>query len=179
MLKWIIFGFLVMAVLSCSNVAFKNSFEKDNIINLTERELWRMHRDVRFASFIYEDGSVLDGLLLRWEPDSILIQPRGTEQPTKIRSSGVIGIKIETGNRILESLALGTAVAGGYVGLAKSYSLSGASLTGAIAKLLGPPLIIFGAIAIGSSMEKYRLYRVPEEFEFDYEKANSLYELLE
>jgi hypothetical protein len=157
----------------------KDSFEKDNIINLTERELWRIHRSIRFTSFIYEDGSVLDGLLLRWEPDSILIQPRGMDQPAKIPSSGVIGLKVEIGNRILESLALGTATAGAYIGLAKSYSLSEASTTEAIAKLLGPPLIIFGAIAIGSSMEKYRLYRVPEEFEFDYDEANSLYELLE
>lgn len=179
MLKWIIFGFLVIAVLSCSSAVLKNSFEKDNISNLTERELWRIHRNIRFTSFIYEDGSVLDGLLLRWEPDSILIQPRGADQPAKIPSSGIIGIKIEIGNRILESLALGTAAAGAYIGLAKSYSLGEASVTEAIAKLLGPPLIIFGAIAIGSSMEKYRLYRVPEEFEFDYEKANSLYELLE
>lgn len=175
--KILIFCLLAIFLVGCSSVVRKGSEGSAEI--LTEQELWRMHRDVRYISFTYEDGSVLDGLLLRWEPDSILIQPRGTEQPTKIPSSGVIGIRVEIGNRILESLALGTAAAGGYIGLAKSYNLGGASATEAITKLLGPPLIIFGAIAFGSSMEKYRLYRVPQEFEFDYEKANSLYELLE
>ncbi len=179
MLKWIIFGFLVIAVLSCSNAVLKNPFEKENIINLTERELWRMHKDVRYASFIYDDRSAIEGLLLRWQPDSILIQPRGADQPIQIPSSGIIGIKIETGNRILESLVLGTVAAGAYVGLVKSYDLGEATATEAMTKLLGPPLIIFGAIAIGSSMEKYKFYTVPAGFEFDYEEANSLYELLE
>lgn len=179
MSKWIIFGFLVIAVLSCSNVVLKDSFEKDNIVNLTERELWRMHRDVRFTSFVYDNSPVIEGLLLRWEPDSILIQPRGTDQPAKIPSSGIIGVRVETGNRILESLVLGTVAAGAYAGLAKSYDLGEASAAEALAKLLGPPLIIFGAIAVGSSVETFKLYRVPEGFEFDYEEANSLYELLE
>ncbi len=179
MLKWIIFGFLVIAVLSCSNAVLKNPFEKDNITDLTERELWRMHKDVRFAGFIYDDRSEIEGLLLRWQPDSILIQPRGADQPIRIPSSGITGIRIETGNRILESLILGTVAAAAYVGSVKSYDLGETTATEAMTKLLGPPLIIFGAIAVGSSMEKYRLYRVPEGFEFDFEEANSLYELLE
>jgi hypothetical protein len=178
-LKRIISGFLAIAVLSCSNSVLKNPFGKEKITNLTERELWRMHKDVRFASFIYDDRSEIEGLLLRWQPDSILIQPREADQPIQIPSSGIIRIRIETGNRILESLILGTVAAGAYVGSVKSYDLGGATATEAMTKLLGPPLIIFGAIAVGSSMEKYRLYRVPEGFEFDYEEANSLYELLE
>ena len=179
MLTRVIPGLLLISVLSCSSALIKNSFERENVDILTERELWRMHKDVRFASFIYDDRSEIEGLLLRWQPDSILIQPRGADQPIRIPSSGIIGIRIETGNRILESLILGTVAAAAYVGSVKSYDLGETSATEAMTKLLGPPLIIFGAIAVGSSMEKYRLYRVPEGFEFDYEEANSLYELLE
>jgi hypothetical protein len=175
----IILGFLAMAVLSCSSAVMKDSFKKESTINLTERELWRMHNTVPLVSFVYESDSVSEGLLLRWKPDSILIQPRETDLPIKIPASGMIGIRVATGNRILESLAFGTVAAGAYIGLAKSYSLGEASITEAIAKLLGPPLIIFGTIAIGSSLEKYEYYRIPDGFEFDYEKANSLYELLE
>ncbi len=172
-------GLFLISVLSCSSALIKNSFERENVDILTERELWQMHRDVRFTSFMYDNNFTREGFLLRWEPDSILIQPRGAGQPAKIPSSGIIGIRVEIGNRILESLLLGTAAAGAYVGLAKSYSLGEASTTEAMAKLLGPPLIIFSAMAIGSAVEKSKLYRVPEEFEFDYDEANSLYKLLE
>ncbi len=175
--KILIFCLLVIFLVGCSSVVRQGSEGGAEV--LTERELWQMHKDVRFASFIYDDRSKIEGLLLRWQPDSILIQPRGADQPILIPSSGIIGIRVETGNRILESLALGTVAAGAYIGSVKSYDLGGATVTEAMAKLLGPPLIIFGAIAIGSSMEKYKLYSVPAGFEFDFEEANSLYELLE
>ena len=146
---------------------------------LTERNLWRLHGDVPYTHFEYADGSRSEGLLLRWKPDSILVQPRQTDLPLKIPASGVIRIKIEVGNRIWEALTIGAVTAGGYFGLARSYDLGGVTLEEAIWKVLVPPVILVTSIAIGSGMDRYKEYIVPEGFEFDYDDANSLYELLE
>jgi hypothetical protein len=168
---------LILLTMSCAHAVKMDV--SDDTAAVTDRELWRMHRDVRSISFQYDDGEVKEGILLRWEPDSILIQPRGRVQPTKIQATGIRTLKVNMGNRIWESLALGSVVGGVYVAAVKSYDFSGVSVTDAIFKLLGPPVIVFGSIAIGSGMEKHKMYRVPEGFEFDYEKANSLYKLLE
>jgi hypothetical protein len=168
---------MILMVLSCAHAVRKDVSEDTPVV--TDRELWRMHRDVRSISFLYDNGEVREGVLLRWEPDSILIQPPGRVQPAKIPATGIRALSVKVGNRIWESLALGSVVGGVYVAAVKSYDFSDASVTDAIFKLLGPPVIVFGSIAIGSGMDKHIMYRVPEEFEFDYDKANSLYKLLE
>ena len=175
--KVLIIGFPALLLVACSSVFKRASGDGDNI--LTERTLWRLHRDVPYTHFEYADGSRSEGLLLRWKPDSILVQPRETDLPVKIPASGVIRIKIEVGNRIWEALTIGTIAAGGYFGLAGSYDLSGVTLGEAIWKVLVPPVILVTSIAIGSGMDKYEEYILPEELEFDYDEANSLYELLE
>jgi len=175
--KILIFCLPVIFLVGCSSVVRQGSGGGAEI--LTERELWRMHKDVRFTSFMYDNRSVKEGLLLRWEPDSILIQPRGTDQPVRIPAPGVVRIKIEVGNRIWEAMAIGTVAAGGYFGLVRSYDLSGVTLGEAIWKVFVPPVILVTSIAIGSSIDRYKEYMVPEGFEFDYDEANSLYELLE
>lgn len=168
---------LIMLIMSCAHAVMKDVSDDTPVV--TDREVWRMHRDVRSIVFYYEDERVEEGILLRWEPDSILIQPRARVQPIRIPATGIRALRVKVGNRIWESLALGTGAGGVYVVAVKSYDFSGVSVTDAIFKLLGPPVIIFGSIAIGSGMDKYKVYRVPDGFEFDYEKANSLYKLLE
>lgn len=175
--KILIIGFAALLLLSCSSVLKRGSGDEDNI--LTEWTLWRLHGDVPYTQFLYADGSRSEGLLLRWKQDSILVQPRQTDLPVKIPASGVVGLKIEVGNRIWEALTIGTIAAAGYFGLAGSYDLGGVTLEEAIWKLFVPPVILVTSIAIGSGMDRYEEYIVPEDFEFDFDEANSLYELLE
>lgn len=146
---------------------------------LTERSLWRIHRDIPYTFFEYKDGQNREGLLLNWKPDSILVQPRGTGRPTRIPADGLQRIRIEVGNRIWEGLTVGGAAAAIYIVLAKSYELNNVSLGQAVWKLFVPPFILVTSVAVGSSMYKHEEYVVPEGFRFDYDEASSLYELLE
>jgi hypothetical protein len=169
---------LLIALLSaCSTVARKGGSDSREI--LTERRLWEIHKDISYTYFEYEDGQYRQGLLLNWKPDSILVQPRGEGKPVRIPTEGLRSIRIEVGNRIWEGLAVGSGIAGIYFGLAKSYELSNVSLGEAVWKLFVPPLIVVSSIVVGSGIDKHEEFIVPEDFEFDYDKAKSLYELLE
>jgi len=177
MIKTVISIVLAASVLSCSTVITKDI--SDNNGEITERKLWRMHKDIRYTIFIYDDSTTREGLLLRWKPDSILVQPRGAGMPVRIPSAGITAVRIEVGNRMPEWVAGSVLAAGAYVALMKSYELTSASQAEGVAKLLGPPLIIIAAMGIGSGMNKYEEYKVPEGFEFDFDKADVFYKALE
>ena len=117
--------------------------------------------------------------MLRWKPDSILVQPRGADLPVRIPTAGLSAIKIEIGNRIWESLAIGAAGAVVYAVIIKSWKLTGASMVAGVAKLLGPPAILVVSTAIGSGMKRDEEYRIPEGFKFDFDRADLLYKALE
>ena len=177
MVKKIVYAFLALSVFSCSTVARKG--ESESNLELSEKQLWQIHKDIRYTIFIYEDGGRKEGLLLRWKPDSILVQPRGADLPMKIPTAGISAIKIEIGNRIWKSLAIGTIVAGAYAGVIRSWDFTDVSTGLAVAKLLGPPAILIISTAIGSGMNKYEEYRIPKGFIFDFDKADMLYRALE
>ena len=168
---------LVLLTSGCSTVVRRGDDKPREV--LTERQLWRIHRDIHYTYFEYKDGQVREGILLKWMPDSILVQPRGKNKPVRIPTEGIKSIRIEVGNRIWEGLAIGSGMAGIYIALAKSYDLNDISLGQAIWKLFVPPAILVSSIAIGSGMDKHKEYIVPEGFRFDYDEANSLYKLLE
>lgn len=172
-------GFLLLALflLACSTVVRRGGDDAKEVLN--DRRLWEIHRDIPYTYFEYEDGQRKEGLLLNWKPDSILVQPRGEVKPVRIPAEGLQLIRIEVGNRIWEGLAAGSVVAAIYIGAAKSYQLSNISLSQAIWKLFVPPFILVSSIVVGSGMDKHQEYIVPEGFRFDYDEANSLYELLE
>ncbi len=135
---------------------------------LTEDKLYEIHQDVRFTYFHYADSSIAAGLLLRWEPDSILIQGRGDIKPHMIPTDGVELIETVTGNKIGRGLVLGSLVAGGYFALVRGWELSGVTFITALGKLLVPPAIIVAGIALGSSRETRETYYLPPGFIFDY-----------
>ncbi len=135
---------------------------------LTENKLYEIHQDVRFTYFHYADSSVAAGLLLRWEPDSILIQGRGDLKPHMIPTDGVELIETVTGNKIGQGLLLGSLVAGGYFALVRGWELNGVTFVSALGKLLVPPAIIVAGIALGSSRETRETYYLPPGFIFDY-----------
>ncbi|MEE9553398.1 MAG: hypothetical protein V3W18_03785 [candidate division Zixibacteria bacterium] len=176
-MKIIIYGIIALICLSCSSPVKKELSESAG--ELTERELWRFHRDIRYTYFYYEDGEKKEGLLLRWKPDSILVQPRGVDLPWNIPAAGIKAIRLEMGNRVWSAFTIGTIAALVYIGVIKSYDLTDVSTGDAFAKLAGPPAILAGAMAIGSGKYTYDDYRLPDGFVFDFDKVNSLYEALE
>ena len=135
---------------------------------LTEDKLYEIHQDIRFTYFHYADSAVAAGLLLRWEPDSILIQGRGEAKPHMIPTKGVMLIETVTGNKIGPGLLLGTLVAGGYFALVRGWELSGVTFVAALGKLFVPPAIIVAGIALGASRETRETYYLPPGFIFDY-----------
>ncbi len=171
------FGFAALFILSCSSPVKKDLSVTAG--ELTERELWRFHRDVRYTYFYYDDGSISKGLLLRWKPDSVLIQPRGANLPINIPAKGIIALKVETGNRVWKAFPIGAAAALVYAVAIKSYDLIDVSTGMAFAKLFGPPAILAGSIAIGSGMYTYEDYRLPDGFLFDFDRVNPIYEAIE
>jgi hypothetical protein len=138
---------------------------------LTEDKLYQIHQDIRFTYFHYADSAIVSGLLLRWEPDSILIQKRGEAKPTQIPVSGITYIETVTGNRTGEGLAIGTLLAGGYFALVRGWELNNITFASALGKLLVPPIILIAGIAIGSSKEIKEVYYLPPGFIFNYESA--------
>jgi len=164
-------------ILSCSTV-----IRRDLSVNrgeITEKELWQIHKDVRYTKFIYGDSVVNEGLLLRWMPDSILVQPRKQSTPVWISAQGVSAIQVEIGNRMPEWIAISVLAAGAYVAALKSWELTSASMGEGVAKLLGPPVIVFSAMGIGSSINKYQEYKIPQGFKFNYDKVDGFYRILE
>lgn len=170
-------GIILMGFVSCSTVIRRDLSENNG--EITVRELWNLHRDVRYTKFIYSDSTVKEGLLLRWKPDSIMVQPRKRSSPVWIPSEGITAIQIETGNRMPEWVAGSVLAAGVYVVFLKSWELTSASQTEGVAKLLGPPLIVFSAMGIGSGINKYQEYKIPAGFKFDFDKENQFFEILE
>ena len=171
---WVISATLILA---CGSAVKKDLSEK--AAELTEWELWRIHRDVRYVYFHYDDGSVREGLLLRWKADSLLVQPRRTDLPVKIPAAGISWLGVETGTRVWRAFTIGAIAALAYAGIARSHDLSSASWTEAAAKLLGPPAILAGSVAAGSGWYEYRDYRLPDGFEFDIDEVKVLFEALE
>jgi len=156
--------------LSCSAVAKKNIDQDINILD--SRTLWQIHTDLRYTYFYYDDGSVVDGLLLRWNLDTIKIVPDGFEQPILIESMGINKIEIVSGNKIFKYLAFSGPIAAGML-LIDNSGDSGSS----IASLAAPMLVVASAI-FGASRDKTTSYKVSPDFTFDYEKEKSLYEFL-
>ncbi len=177
MTKKVFFGFAALLILSCSSPIKKELSVTAG--ELTERELWRFHRDIRYTYFYYDDGAISEGLLLRWKPDSILVQPRGVDLPINIPANRIKALRVETGNKVWRAFTVGMLAALAYAGAMKSYDLIDVSTGDAFAKLFGPPAILAGSIAVGSGMYTYEDYRLPDGFVFDFDKVNSLYEALE
>lgn len=177
MTKRVFFGFAALFILSCSSPVKKEFSVTTG--ELTERELWRFHRDIRYTYFYYDDGSISEGLLLRWKPDSILVQPRGADLPINVPTKGIIALRVETGNKVWRAFTIGAIVALAYAGAMKSYDLIDVSTGSAFAKLFGPPAILAGSIAIGSGMYTYEDYRLPDGFVFDFDRVNPIYEAIE
>jgi hypothetical protein len=143
---------------------------------LTSEQLWQINEDVLFTYFYYDDRHVESGLLLRWMPDSILIQERGEDLPRKIPSFGINRIETITGNKLFAGLSVGTLAGAAYFAAVRGDRLTGISFAAALAKLLVPPAMIITGMAIGSSMDTKDSYVVPPEFQFDYEAAKIIFQ---
>ncbi len=169
---------ILLVVVACSGTIRSGSFGTPSMV-LSEGILWDIHQDVRYTSFRYADGSIREGILLRWQADSIQVQPGGSSLPVRIPARGIVSIKIRTGNRIWESMAAGGVLASGYFLAVKGYDLGKGSFWSDLNKVLVSPLMIMASIAIGATMERYEEYTVPDDFQFDYDKARSLYKFIE
>jgi hypothetical protein len=145
---------------------------------LTEDRLWEINQDVRYTYFHYADSSIVSGLMLHWEPDSILIQMRGETKPRLITTDGLVRIDAVTGNKIGRGVTLGTAAAGLYFILVRGWEFNNVSFLNALGKLLVPPAIIITAIGIGSSKETKETYYLPPGFIFDYEAVKRYHQVL-
>ena len=140
-------------------------------MELNEERLYRINDETRFTRFYYPDGRSESGLMLRWKPDSIYIQPRGTGLPMAIPTQGLTRIETVTGNRMLTGLAYGTLIAGGYFAAVQGWKLSNVTFGQALEKLFVPPIIILTAMGLGASKDTYEIYTVPPGFLFDYDIA--------
>jgi hypothetical protein len=138
---------------------------------LTSEQLWKIHEDVPFTRFYYRDQRIESGLLLRWMPDSILIQERGIGNPRQIPSAGLFKIETVTGNRLFEGLGAGILAGAIYASIVRSDQLKGRSFPAALAKLLVPPALMITGMAIGSSKDKKEVYYVPSHFIYNHEEA--------
>jgi len=143
---------------------------------LTSEKLIEIHKDVRFTRFYYDDGLIESGLLLRWTPDSILIQERGQGSPIAIPVAGIGRLETITGNEMLEGLVIGTLVGAAYFVAVGGYDLGAVTFGEAMAKLLVPPAIIITGMAIGAGRDKKEVFIVPPDFRFDYEEARATYQ---
>jgi hypothetical protein len=147
-----------------------------NLRFLSEAKLWQIHEDTRFTWFHYSNGRTESGLLLRWQPDSILIQPRGKELPITIPADSLAQIETVTGNRSLIGFAVGALLAAGYSAGVGFGTNGGITLWEAIAKFLVPPAIIVTGVVVGSSMELRESFLIPPGFKFDFEAVKKRYE---
>lgn len=145
--------------------------------DLTINRAWKMHEDISFVYFYYRDGSVQSGLLLKWKGDEILIQKKGKGVPESIPSADLKMVKAVVGNRIWESIPIGTVLGAGYFFLVKGYDLGGQSSGSAIVKMFGAPLFIMASIAYGASREKSETYLVPDDFKFDYDEIKKIHKI--
>jgi hypothetical protein len=159
---------ILIATSCASHVRHDQSNERQI---LTENILWRTHQDVRFTYFHYADSSLVSGLLLRWEPDSILIQKRGEAKPSMIPTTGITYIETVTGNRFGEGFVIGTLVAGAYFAAVRGWELSNITFVSALGKLLVTPAILIAGITVGASREIKKAYYLPPDFKFDYESV--------
>jgi hypothetical protein len=138
---------------------------------LTERQLLEINNENRFTRFYYSDGKTISGIMLRWIPDSVYIQPRGTGLPLPIPTTGLAKIETVTGNKMFIGLAIGTLVAGAYFIAIKGYDLNQVTFLEGLAKLLVPPAAILTAMGIGASRDTYESYLIPPNFKFDYDAS--------
>ncbi len=145
---------------------------------LTEDILYEINQDVRYTYFHYADSSIASGLMLRWEPDSILIQGRGEIKPRMITTDGLVYIDAVSGNKIGPGILLGTAAAGLYFALVRGWEINNVTFLSALGKLLVPPAIIVTAIGIGSSKETKETYYLSPGFIFDYEAVKRYHQTL-
>ena len=168
---------LTALFISCAAHPPKLSPAKSQLI--TEYELYKMHQDTRFVYFQYSSGEIKSGLLLRWQNDSILIQPRHYPTPVKIPSAGISSIISEIGNHGFLGAAAGIAsgiTVGGLAFLASpSWELHNAGFPAVFAKVILPPALAIGGFAYGSSKPINRHYTVPDGFKFDYNWAEDFY----
>ncbi|HBC47676.1 MAG TPA: hypothetical protein DEO84_11770 [candidate division Zixibacteria bacterium] len=172
--------YLSLAILiACSCASHVRRDQPNERQILTENILWRTHQDVRFTYFHYTDSNLVSGLLLRWEPDSILIQKRGEAKPSMIPTAGITYIETVTGNRFGEGFIVGTLVAGGYFALVRGWELSNITFVSALGKLLVTPAILITGITIGSSREIKKAYYLPPNFIFDYESVKRYHKIQE
>lgn len=157
----------VMLSLSCGGAAKKN--QPPEAFTITEQRLLEINEDARFIRFFYFDGKTESGILLRWKPDSILIQSRGQGMPHHIPADGITQIEVVTGNRSLSGVAWGTLVAAAYAGAVRIDQINGITFWSAVAKLFVTPAIIVTGAAIGAGRETKELYNVPQDFIFDFD----------
>jgi hypothetical protein len=173
-----ILGVLAMLLItSCGSHVRRGESSSDKI--LTEDKLWEIHQDVRFTTFHYADSAAASGLLLRWEPDSILIQGRGEPIPRQITTVGLVRIETVTGNKIGLGIGLGSLAAAAYFALVRGWEFNNITFLSALGKLLVPPAIIVTAIAIGSSRETKEIYNLPPGFIFDYDAVKRYHQIRE
>ena len=165
-------------LLSGCGIFIRKNVEKEEEM-MTINRLWQMHEDVNYVYFYYEDGSVESGLILRWDKEKIEIQRKGESLPEFIPSQGIESVKVVIGNRIWQSLAAGSVLAAGCFVLVGAGDLGGESPGSAAIKMFGAPLIIMASIAYGAGSEKTELYRVSEDFEFDFDEIKKIHEITE
>jgi hypothetical protein len=157
----------VIVSLSCGGAAKIN--QPPVALTLTEQRLLEINEDARFIRFFYFDGKTESGILLRWKPDSILIQSRNQGMPHHIPADGITQIEVVTGNRSLSGVAWGTLVAVAYAGAVRIDQINGITFWSAVSKLLVTPAIIVTGAAIGAGRETRELYNVPQDFIFDFD----------
>jgi len=173
----IVIALMVFLFTGCG-VFIKKNVEKEEKL-LTINRLWQMHEDVNYVYFYYEDGSVESGLMLKWVGDRIKVQKKDENIPIYIPSEGIISIKAVTGNRIWQLLAAGSALAAGYYFLVGAGDLGGESLGAIVIKMFGAPLIVMASVAYGASSEKTETYRIPEDFEFNFDSIKRIHNITE
>ena len=140
---------------------------------LTEKQLLEINNENLFTRFYYSDGKAFSGIMLRWIPDSVYIQPRGTALPLPIPAAGLAKIETLTGNKTFAGMAIGTIVAGAYFIAIKGYDLKQVTFLEGLAKLLVPPAVILTAMGIGASKDTYETYFIPPNFKFDYDVSKA------
>ena len=165
---------LFISLLACASLAPQGP--GSDLAFLSEEKLWRIHEDTRFTRFFYGDGGTASGLLLRWQPDSVLIQERGKDLPISIPTKGLSRIETVTGNRSMIGLAIGAVLAGGYSAIVGFETKGGISLGRGLAQFFVPPAIIVAAAAVGASIETKEAFIIPPGFQFDFEAVKRRHE---
>jgi hypothetical protein len=165
---------LPILILSCASHVRRDI--NAPLVDITESRLYQIHQEVRFTRFYYADGKMESGLMLNWMPDSITIQERGKDFPSRIPTQGLIRIETVTGNRLFAGMGLGVLGAAAYFAAVQGWKLSSVSFLEGAAKLLVPSAIIIVGIGYGASRETKEIYRVPPGFKFDYVAAKMKYQ---